>query len=192
MAIAFLVVTSGAFAQFNKGRYLVGGSIGFSGLTSKSDNNGTTTTLGKSTSFSLAPSAGYFFMNNVAAGATLNLSTSSYKPDGNGTKVSSNGFTLTPFVRYYLQPGIFFQGLVGFGSSKSKATTGATTTETKYSSFDWALGVGYAYFLNDFVSIEPLLQYGSSSDKLKSTDAKNISSGINFRVGIQVYLGSRD
>ncbi len=190
--IALLLVASGAFAQFNKGRYLIGGSAGFSSTTNKYDNNGTTSTLGKSTAFSISPSAGYFFMNNVAAGASLSIGSGSFKPDGNGTKTSSSSFTLTPFVRYYLQPGVFFQGLVGFGSSKTKGTNGPTTTETKYSTFDWALGVGYAYFLNDFVSIEPLLQYSSSSDKQKNTDAKTISSGLNFRIGIQVYLGSRD
>ena len=191
-AIAFLLVASGAFAQFNKGRYLIGGSVSFNSSTNKVDNNGTSTTIGKSSSFGLAPSAGYFFMNNLAAGASLSLGTSSFKPDGQGTKSSGVNFSLTPFVRYYLQPGIFFQGSFGFGSSKSKSTTGATTTETKFTTSNWGLGVGYAYFLNDFVSIEPLLQYGSNSSKVKSSDTKSMSNGLSFRIGIQVYLGSRD
>ncbi len=192
---AFALICSGAFAQFNQGRYLVGGSVGFSATTSKAKNDNATSTLSRSTSLSFSPNAGYFVIDNLAVGAALNLSTNTTKDDGNNAdKTTSTTFSLTPFVRYYLDPGIFFQGQVGFGSSsyKSKETGSNTTVTTKYGVFNWALAAGYAYFLNDFVAIEPMVGYGSDSFKNSDADVKLVDSGLFINIGLQVYLGARN
>jgi hypothetical protein len=195
-AFAFVLIASGAFAQFNQGRYLVGGSLGFSAVTHKSDNGTTTTTTGKSTSFSLSPDVGYFVIDNLAVGASLSLATSSYKSDGSSDKSNSSSVTIAPFVRYYLDPGIFFQGFVGGGSATNKDTysTGQTTitTTTKTGILTWGLGAGYAYFLNDYVAIEPLVQYSSYARKNKDNDNRSINGGISLNVGFQIYLGPRN
>ncbi len=92
VAFFMIAVATVGLAQFNKGNFLVGGSsnlgIGFN--TDKSKSGSSTTTNGKSTSFSLQPSAGYFFMDNLALGAGLGLSTSTYKADGSDTKIKSS------------------------------------------------------------------------------------------------------
>jgi hypothetical protein len=193
-AIAFVLLCSGAYAQFNQGRILAGGSVGFSATTLKFKTNSATTTDSHSTSLSIAPNAGYFVIDNLAVGAGLDLSTSSVKGDGtDNSKLTSTSFTLTPFVRYYLDQGIFFQGQVGFGSesSKYKPTQSNTTTTTKNGVFNWALAAGYAYFLNDFVAVEPMVGYSVDAAKNKDTDTKRINSGLFIRVGFQVYLGAR-
>jgi outer membrane protein len=192
---AFALICSGAYAQFNQGRYLVGGSLGFTANTVKAKANSTTNTVAHTTSFTVAPDAGYFIIDNLAAGAALSITTQSQKGDGtNSFKFSQTDFTLTPFVRYYLDPGIFFQGQVGFGSSseKSKATGSNTTTTTKYGVFDWALAAGYAYFLNDFVAVEPMVGYQSHSLNNGDTDVKEVHNGLFLRIGFQVYLGARN
>lgn len=193
--IAFALICSGAYAQFNKGRYLVGGSLGFSATTSKTKTNSATNTNSHSTSLYVSPDAGYFIIDNVAVGASLNLSTSSTKGDGtDNSKTTSTNFTLTPMARYYLDQGIFFHGQVGFGSAstKYKATGSNTTTTTKYGVFNWAVAAGYAYFLNDYVAVEPMVGYSSDSFKNKDADVKGIDSGIFIRVGLQIYLGARN
>jgi len=193
--LALAMISSGAFAQFNKGRYLVGGSFGITALTNKSKANSTTTTNYHDTGFSLAPNAGYFIIDNLAVGAGLGLSTFSTKFTGNNAgKNNTTSISLSPFVRYYLSQGIFFQGQFGFGSLKDKTKDGATntTTTTKYSTSNWSLGAGYAYFLNDYVAVEPTIGWQSNTVGRNNPDTKSINTGLFIRVGFQVYLGARN
>jgi hypothetical protein len=192
---AFALICSGAFAQFNQGRYLVGGSLGFSATTGKSKTDNATNTNSHTTTIFVSPDAGYFIMDNLAVGAGLSLTSSTEKGDGTyNYKQTTTMFTLSPFARYYLDQGIFFQGQVGFGSLsyKNKPDNSNTTTTTKYGVFNWAIGAGYAYFLNDFVAIEPMIGYKSDALKNKDADVKGIDSGIFLNIGLQVYLGARN
>ena len=184
-----IFATFGAYAQYNQGRMLVGGSLGFSTQTEKTKFDGTTRTDGKWTSFSLEPQFGYFVIDNLAVGATLDLGLSKWKDEGDSDDdVSSTSIEFTPTVRYYLPQNIFFQGQVGFGAAKYKYGSG-NVDEEKYNTFSFALGAGYAYFLNDNVAIEPMIGYGSYHEKNKDNDVKNINNGLLLRVGLQVYLG---
>lgn len=190
--IAFALICSGAYAQFNQGRILVGGSIGFDSRTHKLDANNTTTTLGNRTTFTLSPQAGYFIIDNLAAGLSLSVSSESEKEDGSNNKTSTATTAVQPFVRYYLPQSIFFQAQVGFGGQTQKSKTQSTSTTTKYGLFSWAIGAGYAYFLTDNVAIEPLVYYAQESLKNKDTDAKLKMGGLGFQIGLQVYLGDRN
>ncbi|MFZ5972599.1 MAG: outer membrane beta-barrel protein [Bacteroidota bacterium] len=192
LSIVFFLAASSTFAQFNQGRILTGGSVGFSTDTNKSKANSTTTTNGRSTSFTLSPNAGYFVIDNLAVGAALEIFANSYKPDGNGSKSNQSSLSIAPFVRYYLSPGIFFQGQYAVGAGKNKYSVGNTNVEEKYGISAVSLGAGYAHFLNDHVAIEPFIGYRSSSLKDKDDDSKNIDSGLFLNVGLQVYLGNRN
>ncbi len=192
LAVVFLLATSSVFAQFNQGRILAGGNMSFSTSTDKSKVNSTTTTNGRSTSFSLSPNAGYFVIDNLAVGAALEIGASNYKPDGNGTESNQSTFAIAPMVRYYLSPGIFFQGQYAVGAGKNKYSLGNTNVEEKFGISAVSLGAGYAHFLNDHVAIEPFIGYRSSSLKDKDDDSKNIDSGLFLNVGLQVYLGNRN
>lgn len=189
---AFALLCSGAYAQFNQGRMLVGGNLSFAANTHKSEFNNTTTTLGKTTSFGFTPQFGYFIIDNLAVGAGLNLTSTTSKADGSNDKDTDTDFSLVPMVRYYLDPGLFFHGQVGFGTSSSKNVDGSTTTTTKQGLFNWGIGAGYAYFLNDYVAIEPMVMYGSNIYTNKDNDAKLKISGISVNVGFQIYLGARN
>jgi len=177
-----------AFAQFEKGRILAGGNVGFSTHKYKSKSSNTTVTTGKSTSFNFSPKVGYFFINNLAAGLGVDLSSSTYKSEGSDEKDTYTGFGITPFVRYYLKPGIYFQGDFGVGPYKHKNVDGNVTTTSKYTSSRWSLGAGYAYFLNSNVAIEPFIGYQSTTDNYSSPDYKNLDSGLFINIGLQVYL----
>src|SRR6478735_6015296 len=147
LIITSIVVLSciSAFAQFEKGRILAGGSVSFSSMTNKTKTDNATTTDSKTTTFDFGPRAGYFFVDNLAAGLGLDFLTTSQKFESSGKKDIQNEFTLSPFVRYYLQPGIFFQGTYGIGPGNFKEKVGSTTTSTKYTASNWSLGAGYAY-----------------------------------------------
>jgi outer membrane protein W len=183
--------TFGAYAQYNQGRMLVGGSLGFSTETEKTKFDGNTQTDGKWTNFSLEPQFGYFIIDNLAVGASLDLGLSKWKDDADSDDDKTyTSIEIQPTVRYYLPQNIFFQGQVGFGTAKSKFGSG-NVDEYKYNTLSWALAAGYAYFLNDNVAIEPMVGYGSVREKDKDSDVKYIDNGIFLRVGLQVYLGNK-
>ena len=187
--IAALAVTS-SFAQFEKGRILAGGSVGFSTHTYKIESNNTTTTTAKSTSLSFNPKAGYFIIDKLALGAGINLLTTTNKDERSSDKEITTSTSFDPFVRYYLDPGIFFQGSFGVGYNKFKETNGNTTTTTKDNVSNWSLSAGYAIFLNDHVAIEPSIGYQSYITK-NNPDLKFIDSSLFINVGFQIYLGAK-
>ena len=181
-------VTAGAYAQFEKGTMLVGGSFGANFTTNKTKYDGNSTTNSKDVSVSFDPQFGIFVIDNLAVGGALGLSTSVYKQDDNDYKYVTNEITIQPTARYYIDPGIFFQGRFILGSSKSKETDDGDVDEAKYNVTGWSLAAGYAYFLNDVVAIEPLIGFGGKGYKNKDSDVKTVDTGLFIQVGFQIYL----
>jgi outer membrane autotransporter protein len=176
-------------AQIEKGRILAGGSLGLSFRNYRSVADGTTTYEQKNTSFSLTPRAGYFITNAIVVGAGLGLSASSTKYEDDD-KYLSTAISFTPFVRYYLPQRVFGQFEIGLGSSKDKYTyVNDDNEEYKYKSFSWSLGVGYAYFLNNNVAIEPLVSYYAITYTDKdNTELKDKYGNIMLQIGFSIYL----
>lgn len=190
LAIA-MCATIGAYAQFNQGRMLVGGSLAFQSVTNKSKFNGQSTTEGKNTDFSIAPQFGYFVIDNLAVGATLDFGLSKWKDDDGDYKSTATSFEFQPTVRYYLPVGVFFQGQFGVGGGKYKEEDDGDSDEEKFNRTSFAGAVGYAFFLNDNIAIEPMIGYGSTIDNYKDLDYKDINNGLFLRIGVQAYLGNR-
>ena len=188
-----LVAFNGVFAQFNKGRTLVGGSMSFSSYTEKSNTNGVTGTPGTTTNFSFSPSVGYFVIDKLAVGAGITWASQKFNPDSGSSTQSASAFLFAPLVRYYVGPGFFTQGTFGFGSSKSDYKFSSTSTITvKGSITSWSLGIGYAILLNDHVAIEPLVAYQSATNKYDGTgDPKDTNAGLAINIGLRAYLGDR-
>jgi hypothetical protein len=183
---------AGAFAQFNQGRILVGGSLDFSATTNKSKFDGTTITNSKSTELSFGPQVGYFVIDNLAVGAGLEISTSKFKSDDGDFESTSTAFVFQPIIRYYLPVGVFFQGQFGIGGGKEEDNFNGPTDTNKFNITTWGLAVGYAWFLNDYVAVEPQIGYGSIGRKYKDNDVKGIDNGLFISVGIQAYLGNKE
>ncbi|HTL06916.1 MAG TPA: outer membrane beta-barrel protein, partial [Chitinophagaceae bacterium] len=140
--LALFLLASFAKAQTEKGDWLVGGSMTIN------------TTKGNS-EFTFQPSGGYFFANNFAAGAQLQLSFSKQED----TKYSA--FSAGPFARYYinikesaLKP--FFHADFNIGSTGVKVPGFDKTSTTTTSFF---IGAGAAYFINNNVALEALAGY---------------------------------
>ena len=181
-----LIVFNGAFAQFNKGRMLASGSVSFSSSTQKFTNNGVTTTAGTQTDFSFGPGFGYFVADNIAVGAELVWGSSKSSPNGIASTTNSS-IAFAPFARYYLESGLFGEGTIGFGSVKAESGN----VSQKESLSLWGLGIGYAYFLNDHVAIEPVVQYQSRSTKDDVNGGKYTDAGLAINVKLGIYLGER-
>ena len=178
-----------SFAQFNKGRMLVGGSSEFRTETEKSKSGGTTVTDGRWTNLSFAPRFGYFVIDNLAVGAGLSIGLGKWADENdNDDDYTSSNIQFQPFARYYLPQGIFFQGQVGLGSGKTNYND---RPDYKYNLSSLAISAGYAFFLNDNVAVEPSLGYRTTGWKNKDSEVKDIDSGLFLQIGFQIYLGNK-
>jgi hypothetical protein len=188
MVLLASCVAMGAYAQFEKGTMMVGGSFGADFTTNKSKYDGNSYTNGKYVDVSFDPQFGIFVINNLAVGGGIGISTSSFKEDDTDFKSVTHEFTIQPMARYYLQPGIFFQGKLMFGGATDKDVENGETDKTEYAVNGWSLSAGYPIFLNNVVAIEPQLGYGGKGYRNKDTDVRSVDSGIFLRVGFQIYL----
>lgn len=170
-ALLFLVLLAaghGAFAQTEQGNFLVGGNVQLN-------------TAKNNTQVALSPSIGYFFVENFALGANIDLAYSKLGENPNASRITR--FGIGPFVRYYVgTPGgirPFLQGDADFSSTKSKTgTVSSTSTGTNF-----FFGPGAAIFLNRNVALEGLAGYSHTANKNQKG-----SGGFAFKFGFQVYL----
>lgn len=177
----FIGATS--FAQINKGQYLVGGNAAFSGY----DDNGH-----KSSQLTIAPNAGYFFINKLAGGLKLNLGYGSFKISGEKATTSSYG--VSPFVRYYILPAankvnLFAQASYGWNKSRNKYPD--YTSRSTFNSYSFAAGP--AFFVTPNISVELTAGYTNSQYKNKNYDnttSKSKEKLFQVGVGFQIHLGN--
>lgn len=185
-----MVASFGALAQFNQGRMLVGGSASLRSTTGKTKDGGQTVTNGTRTDFNLSPRFGYFVIDNLAVGAELGIGLSKWNSKTNGSDYNTNTLSFGPFVRYYLPVNVFFHGNLNFGTQRTKYENSNFDTG-KYNTFGLGIGAGYAWMLNDYIAVEPMLLYGFKRGKDSASDDKYIDSGLSLSVGFQIYLGNK-
>lgn len=150
---AALCLSTGAFGQIEKGAWLFSGGSNL-GNTSISPSGGTSTSV-----FNIDLKGGYFFIDNLAGGALVNILSYS------GSSTTGIGL----FARYYIQ-GKFFLG-AGF-QSLSASGGGSSTTQIPFEA-------GYAFFVNNAVAVEPALKYTTFDG----------GSSFNIGIGFTVFLG---
>ena len=179
-----------ANAQTEKGRYMVGGSVGFNSTKQKVESGGTSSDVGTNTNIWVMPSFGLFVADGIVAGTGLSITSNKFKSDVSDFTNTVSGFSFSPFGRYYHESGLFGHLNLEIGSGKDKDESGGTTTETKDSIFGWRVGGGYALFLNNNVAVEPMITYGSTARKAKDSpsDFKVTDSGLMINIGFNIFI----
>lgn len=152
-------------AQANKGAWMLGGSISFDSDKHK-DDDGALTTL------SIEPNVGYYIIDNLAIG--LGVGYESIKYDGDNLATSSS---IQPWARYYVYNGLFAQ--VGYEILSEKALEDDAVKGGRIN-----IGVGYSWWLNNSLAIEPSIRYG-----IGSGDLREDVSTFGLRIGIQGFIG---
>lgn len=146
IVLFFLLITFTFVLQSQTQRHawlLNGDAVFFSTLDQKNNHN-----------FGIAPTAGYFFTDQLMMGTTLSYTFSKFGEDAHATS-----FVLTPFVRYYFTPTdrqLIWFATAGFTSNSSKIDFGRL--EEKSSDESFFGGIGLDYFLNTNTAIESNLQ----------------------------------
>lgn len=156
--IAFLCLSQVVSAQaVNQGALMLGGSASFTSTSIKDVD-------GSNTDIRFNPNIGYFIADDLAIGLGLDVV--------NGNDNTDLG--LGPFVRFYFADAIFVQANVGLGLGDNEFV-------------DFEVGLGYSWFLNNSVAIEPKLFYRNhnvSDDNPFGFD----SSVIGLSIGVQAFL----
>lgn len=187
-----VLIAYSAEAQ-TKGNLLVGGgsALNMSFMSDKIDFDGDLQDGGKTSNISFTPIIGYLFTNNLAAGIELPFAIQSYK-DENDDKESITTMAIAPFVRYYfgasnVKP--FLHGGIGIGNTKYKTDENGSESETVGLSV-WQVGGGVAMFVNENISVDLGLSYGSSTQKFDegAFDYKETSSGIGADIGFVLFF----
>ena len=179
-----------ANAQTEKGRYMVGGSVGFSSTKDKIESSGSSFDGNKNTNINLNPTFGLFVADGIVAGTGLNVFSFKTENDAGTSSSTNSGFTLTPFGRYYHESGLFGHLNFEIGSGKVKVEDPSFPSESKDSIFGWKLGGGYAFFLNNNIAVEPMITYGSTTfkDKDSAVDFQRKVNGIMVNVGFNIFI----
>ncbi len=178
------------FSQTQQGAIMAGGTASLQ-IQNQTSESGPFSQDSDATTFSLGPVLGFFIVDNIVVGG--NLSATFASGSGQGFESSSTAIEFGPFGRYYTPTGIFAHAGVGFGFRNSEVDSGSTPIEFKDNIFTFEFGGGYAIFLNDHVSLEPMVLYNYR--KTTDRDASDVStkfSNIIVQVGFNIFLHSGD
>jgi opacity protein-like surface antigen len=189
-----MIVFFGLFSFILNGQVFIGGNFGLNTSGGSFDNGTITVDKTSSVSFSILPMVGIFLSENVAVGASVNLSLSRTKFPGTPETINtSSGIGVSPFLRYYAirmdKFSVFGQGNIGFSYSGSKSKVGGTSTDgPKATSLYLNLVPGLSYDLSDRLSLETsinVFNLGVSQTITKQGSTKDITT--NFGIGGGLY-----
>ena len=183
-AVVFSITS--ASAQFlSKGALIGGGSVSFTSTSYKYESPNFSS-KNKQTSFSLAPTAEYFIVDNLGVGLILSASAGWSK--SGGTTGTSSGVSIGPIARYYfLDNGLFAEGFMTYGASSTKYNTDLPP-DTKSRQFRTGAGLGYSVRVNEFILLDPMVGYQFINDKNPDTDVTQRSGQLYLKLGFTMIL----
>ena len=175
--VLILLITLTTNAQITKGNWMVGGTGNFTNYKSTFENNNTEITQTGS-ALTISPNLGYFIVDNLTVGTSVSFSFS----NPSGSNNNSQGYSLSPFIRYYFRKtdkmiNPFLQTSYSFG--KGKSDSGGSNKSTGYT-----IKGGSAIFFNSSVALELSLNYDSSKFN-SDVKSNNFTVGIGFQIHLE-------
>ena len=170
----------------DKGHYIVDGSVSFS-INNNTIDQDAIQLKNNSFGFGVSPKAAYFVIDRLAIGLEASFSYARNEgtdADGDKNKSTGTGISVGPFARYYLVNGLFGQASLGIGSSQNNSDD----FESKRNLFRYQLGVGYAIFLGEQVSLEPILSYTHRKSSIDQSTFESTNNGFTLGAGFTIYL----
>jgi hypothetical protein len=175
-----LVFSLNAFSQVDKpitkGNIMLsgGGTISYSKIKSEYSSSSSNNSL---FSISLTPGFSYFIIDNLAIGLNVTMGY-------NGAK-NNQFYTLGvgPLVKYYFNNGLFLNAEIGYNY-----TRGINHTDGVIKFFSLKPGVGYAFFLNQKVSLEPSISYEFRNIKTDNIDISMINKVNNIMLELKFNI----
>ncbi|MBS0010040.1 MAG: hypothetical protein KFF49_01430 [Bacteroidales bacterium] len=167
--------------------FIIGGKIGMS-YTSQKTVLPDRTYVNKTFKIPIESNIGYFITKNIAVGAKLNYKSEFefYIEDNINIEKTNHYIILSPFARYYTKSLVFIELASGFGISKEIDTT---PEQYKILYYNSTLGLGYSLFLNQNISIEPIINYSLDYISIKTESIDYVMEHSIFLIlSLQIYL----
>ena len=140
-------------------------------------------------SLSFTPTAGFFVANGIAIGLIVDLTSTTYKSEEDvDWEETSTQYSVGPVFRYYTPGGFFVHGDVSFGKMIEKSSYDGDSDQDDADLLKWQVGVGYAFFLNDHVSIEPTMTYRNTQSKYEDEYETNKVTLGEFVIGVGLNI----
>ncbi len=182
LSLAILAITTTiTSAQIYQGQWMVGGASTFNFRSDKvedADDDSRTST------FTIIPDVGYFFIDNLAGGLRLAFNSSKAKGDDEAFVY----LLAAPFIRYYFLPAtqnvnVFADATYGFGTQGTEEKEGINA---------WGVSAGPAIFLNDRAALEfTLFYYSEGGDWHKDISGKvHRANTLGVNVGFRIHFGA--
>ena len=152
--------------------------------------------------YKLNTKLGYFISDGLALGLGLSLggSTRVQEQDSYDYQRDSSGYTISPFIRYHFgESGVYGEVAYSIGSSSWKAESDGYDYESEPIKVSGLIiGVGYAIYVNDMISISPSISYSLLTSVIDDAaydantggydDLEIQMGGIGFALGVNLYL----
>jgi hypothetical protein len=110
-------------------------------------------TIAGAFTISLSPGFDYFIKDNLAIGLNSNIS---YYHVGTSANYSLG---IGPTIRYYFKNGLFVKAETMISYMRDLSTVFGSNRPLKQTNYSLVPGIGYAFFLNQKVALEPCLSY---------------------------------
>ena len=182
LSILLLCLCFSVTAQTEQGKFLIGASSNFNfasvNLTEIEGVDESDLLESTSSSSEFYFDGGYFVIDNLALGLYISSESSKLEFEGEDDSVSSL-MTYGVMARYYFGESGFF-GDVSYGIGTQD--DGGDDTDIS----GLGIGVGYALFLSDNISINPSLGYSSMKGEFGGVEMK--MNGLSGSIGIAIYL----
>src|SRR5690606_11034692 len=185
---AVAALTAASQAQTEKGKFIVGGQVGFETSKVKDTDN-------KNNSFSINPTVGYFVSDNWAVGTGVGYNWSKAETTADNS-IKRDAFQVSPFVRNYIGNGQFrYFTQLSVPMSWGKTTTEVLSAETKskFENYGVELAPGFAFFPTSKIGVEMKVRgLYFESNKNKTADVTTNKFGLDANslaptLGVQFY-----
>jgi outer membrane protein W len=202
LLVVGLLLTGSLVAQVTRqGNFILGSTIGFSsansqivqdkGIGEKQEENPYSTQL------SIAPSIGYFLIDNLPLGIRMDYTFSQVK-DQNGLRAENSNVLFGPFARYYvpMNNNMYFFGELGFGFGNSRDTKTMENGTQKINTnlFSIGVGPGVTVIATNAIGLEALVKYNYARSQfdteilgVKQNTTSNTNQ-ISISLGVQFYF----
>ena len=182
----------------DKGNFMLGATVGFSTANSKVSSGGAESEGLSPKQFNVAPSIGYFVIDNLALGIGADYTLNTVVLPNNDKKEDSD-LLFGPFVRYYLPASenvaFFVVGNFGFGNSKDEQTVGESTESISTNIFAVGAGPGITVYSKGGFGIEAIFKYNYARSKFDTevggviTSSTTKTNQFSLSMGLQYYFG---
>jgi hypothetical protein len=179
---------------------MLGSAVGFATNTSKitftGQQSGSDEQTPRNSQWNIAPSIGYFLLDNFVLGIGLDYTSSSEEKEGQ-PKTKDSDLLFGPFTRVYFpfsDKAFFLQANFGFGQSTDNLIINAQQQSINSNITAFGVGPGFTIFSNDAIGLETLVKYNYARSKFDvdvagvKTTTTTKTNQLTLSLGIQLYF----